>query len=63
MAKCIKRVGIIFFAITLSFLLVVGAMLAVNTTRDNSNEVVGNNTTASTTDEKATQYVFFVKFN
>ncbi len=57
MAKCIKRVGIIFFAITLSFLLVVGAMLAVNTTRDNSNEVVGNNTTASATDEKATQYV------
>ncbi len=56
MAKCIKRAGIVFFVLVLSLLLVSGAMIAVTSTIDNSNEVVGN-TTASDSDERNIEYV------
>ena len=43
MAKIIKRVGIVFFVLVISLLLILGCMLAVNTASENKNAELQNN--------------------
>ena len=57
MTKYIRRIGIIFFALALSVLLIVGSLIAVNTTTNIASDIVNDQNNILSNNEKATDFV------